>query len=126
MIEISSEARKAAIASIKRYFEEDLSEPIGDLPAGRCSASSSKKFGPIIYNRAVGALQARLVERVSDLESELFVPEFQYWPEFDRKRKNAVVSQSLPGSFDRSQCRRPWPPGLSVGNHLQHGSQLNN
>ena len=87
MIEISSEARKAAIASIKRYFEENLSEPIGDLPAGSLLSFFVEEIGPIIYNRAVGDLQARLVERVSDLESELFVPEFQYWPEFDRKRK---------------------------------------
>ena len=87
MIELSTEARKEAIASIKRYFEENLSEPIGDLPAGSLLTFLVEEIGPIIYNRAVADVQARLVERMSDLESELFVPEFQYWPEIDRKRK---------------------------------------
>src|SRR5579859_303002 len=87
VIEISPEARKDAITSIKRYFEENMSEPIGDLPAGLLLTFFVEEIGPIIYNRAVADVQARLVQRVSDLESELFVPEFQYWPEVDRKRK---------------------------------------
>ena len=87
MIEISSEARKNAITSIKRYFEENMSEPIGDLPAGLLLTFFVGEIGPIIYNRAVADVQARLTQRVSDLEGELFVPEFQYWPEVDGKRK---------------------------------------
>lgn len=87
MIEISSEARKNAITSIKRYFEENLSAPIGDLPAGLLLTFFVEEIGPLIYNRAVTDVQTRLVQRVSDLESELFVPEFQYWPEVDRKKK---------------------------------------
>jgi len=87
VIEISSEARKDAISSIKRYFEENMSEPIGDLPAGLLLTFFVDEIGPIIYNRAVADVQARLAQRVSDLESELFVPEFQYWPEVERKRK---------------------------------------
>jgi len=87
VIEISSEARKDAISSIKRYFEENMSEPIGDLPAGLLLTFFVHEIGPIIYNRAVADVQARLAQRVSDLESELFVPEFQYWPEVERKRK---------------------------------------
>jgi len=87
VIEISSEARKDAISSIKRYFEENMSEPIGDLPAGLLLTFFVDEIGPIIYNRAVADVQARLAQRVSDMESELFVPEFQYWPEVERKRK---------------------------------------
>src|SRR5882762_9843413 len=33
-IELNKQQRADAIASIQRYFEENLSEPIGDLPAG--------------------------------------------------------------------------------------------
>ena len=64
-----------------------MSEPIRDLPAGLLLTFFVEEIGPIIYNRAVADVQTRLVQRVSDLESELFVPEFQYWPEIDRKRK---------------------------------------
>ena len=87
MIEISPEARKDAITSIKRYFEENMAEPIGDLPAGLLLTFFVEEIGPLIYNRAVADVQARLTHRVSELESELFVPEFQYWLEVDRKKK---------------------------------------
>lgn len=87
LIEISSEARKSAITSMQRYFEENMTEPLGDLPAGLLLTFFVEEIGPIIYNRAIADVQARLLQRVSELESELFAPEFQYWPEVDRKRK---------------------------------------
>jgi len=87
IIEISSEVRANAIASIKRYFEENMSEPVGDLPAGLLLKFFVEDIGPAIYNRAVADVQARLQQRVSDLEGELYVPEFQYWPNVDCKRK---------------------------------------
>lgn len=57
MIEISREARKDAITSIKRYFEENMSEPIRDLPAGLLLTFFVEEIGPIIYNRAVADVQ---------------------------------------------------------------------
>lgn len=48
MIEISPEARKDAITSIKRYFEENMSEAIGDLPAGLL-LTFFEEVGPLIY-----------------------------------------------------------------------------
>lgn len=33
-IELSKEVRAQAIASIQRYFTENIDEPIGELPAG--------------------------------------------------------------------------------------------
>jgi uncharacterized protein (DUF2164 family) len=71
------------------YFEENMSEPIGDLPAGLLLTFFVEEVGPLIYNCAVAEVQARLTQRVSELESELFVPEFQYWPEVDGKRKRS-------------------------------------
>jgi uncharacterized protein (DUF2164 family) len=86
-IEIPDEARANAIASIKRYFEANLPEPVGDLPAGLLLNYFLEEIGPAIYNRAIADVQARLQQRVSDLEGELYVPEFQYWPGIERKRK---------------------------------------
>jgi uncharacterized protein (DUF2164 family) len=87
IIEISNEVRANAIASIKRYFEENMSEAVGDLPAGLLLKFFVEEIGPAIYNRAVSDVQTRLQQRVLDLEGELYVPEFQYWPNVDRKRK---------------------------------------
>jgi uncharacterized protein (DUF2164 family) len=87
-VEISGQARADAVASIKRYFEENMTEPIGDLPAGLLLNFFVEEIGPVIYNRAIADVQARMEQRLSDLSGELFADEFQYWPNIERKRRN--------------------------------------
>ncbi len=87
-IELSPESRADAIASIKQYFEENMSEPIGDLPAGLLLNYILEEIGPAIYNKAIHDAQARLTQRVADLDGELFADEFQYWPRQAAKRKS--------------------------------------
>jgi uncharacterized protein (DUF2164 family) len=87
-IEISKQARAAAIASIQRYFEENMTEPIGELPAGLLLNFFMEEIGPVVYNHAIRDAQQRMQQRVSDLDGELYADEFQYWPKIDKKRKN--------------------------------------
>jgi uncharacterized protein (DUF2164 family) len=87
-IELEKKERERAIASIKRYFQEELPEPIGDLPAGLLLNFFLEEVGPVIYNQAVADAQARMATRVADLNGELFADEFQYWTRVDAKRKN--------------------------------------
>ena len=87
-IEIPKPARQAAIASIQRYFEENLSEPIGELPAGLLLNFFLEEIGPAIYNRAVADAQSRMEQRVHDITGELYAHEFQYWTRLDSRRKN--------------------------------------
>ena len=86
-MELSKATRDDVIASIKRYFEENLPESIGDLPAGLLLDFFIEEVGAVIYNRAIADAQTRLQLRVSDLSGELFEDEFQYWPKVDAKRK---------------------------------------
>jgi uncharacterized protein (DUF2164 family) len=86
-IELPKQARADAIASIKRYFQDELQEPIGDMPAGLLLDFFIEEVGPAIYNKAIADAQARLLSRVSDLNGELYADEFQYWPRLDAKRK---------------------------------------
>ena len=87
-IELSKQARADAIASLQRYFEENLPEPIGDLPASLLLNYVLEEIGPAIYNQAIVDAQARLQQRVSDLSGELYADEFQYWMKIDAKRRN--------------------------------------
>jgi len=87
-VEISKQVRADAIASIQRYFEENMSEPIGDLPAGLLLNFIVDEIGPAIYNRAIEDAQIRMQQRITDLNGELYIDEFQYWPKVDAKRKN--------------------------------------
>lgn len=85
-LELDKQQRADAMASLKRYFEENL-EAIGDLPAGLLLNFVLEEIGPVIYNRAISDAQARMTQRVSDLNGELYADEFQYWPRNDAKRK---------------------------------------
>ena len=87
IIEISKLARADAIASIQRYFRENLPEEIGELPAGLLLNFFLEEIGPAIYNRAIADAEARMQLRISDLSGELFADEFQYWPRMEKKRK---------------------------------------
>jgi uncharacterized protein (DUF2164 family) len=86
-LELPKESRTEAIASIQRYFEDNLPEPIGDLPAGLLLNFFLEEVGPAIYNQAIADAQTRMQLRISDLSSELYFPEFQYWANIDTKRK---------------------------------------
>jgi uncharacterized protein (DUF2164 family) len=88
LMELPKRTRDDAIASIQRYFEENLPEPIGDLPAGLLLDFFMEEVGAVIYNRAIADAQTRMQLRVSDLSGELYENEFQYWPKVEAKRKS--------------------------------------
>jgi len=87
VIELSKDARVDAIASLQQYFEENLPEPIGELPAGLLLTHFLEEIGPVIYNKAIADVQIRMTQRAADLSGELYEAEFQYWQRADAKRK---------------------------------------
>ena len=86
-IELSKDARKEAIASIERYFQENMEEKIGNIAAAGLLSFFLEEIGPSIYNRAVADAQERLQARVQDLDFEVHEDEFAYWRKYDKKRK---------------------------------------
>lgn len=86
-IELSKEARKEAVASIERYFQENMEEKIGNIAAAGLLGFFLEEIGPSIYNRAVSDAQERLLARVQDLDFEVHEDEFAYWRKYDKKRK---------------------------------------
>ena len=85
-IELSKEARQEALASLQRYFQENLEQEIGNLAAGALLNFILEEVGPSIYNKGVADAQERLQARVSELDSEVFEAEFQYWRKHERQR----------------------------------------
>jgi uncharacterized protein (DUF2164 family) len=88
MFDLPKPARAGAIASIRRYFDENMNEPLGEMPAGLLLNFFLEEIGPAIYNRAVSDAQTRLIQRAGDLTGELFADEFQYWTKLDARRKS--------------------------------------
>jgi uncharacterized protein (DUF2164 family) len=86
-IELPKDLRAQAIASIERYFRENMEEPIGNVAAGGLLGFFLEEIGPSIYNKAVLDVQERLQSRVSELDFEVHEDEFQYWRKYERPAK---------------------------------------
>jgi uncharacterized protein (DUF2164 family) len=86
-IKLQDQVRKDAIASIERYFRENLDEKIGNIAAGGLLGFFLEEVGPSIYNQAVADVQERLQVRISELDIEVHEDEFQYWRKFERPGK---------------------------------------
>ena len=86
-IELTKEDRAQAIASIERYFRENMEEKIGNIAAGGLLGFLLEEIGPSIYNKAVADAQERLQARVSELDFEVHEEGFGYWRKFDKPRE---------------------------------------
>ena len=84
--ELTKQQRTDAIASMQRYFEENL-DPIGDMPAGLLLNFFLEEIGPVIYNQAIADAQQRMAQLASELNGDLYTEEFQYWSRLERKRR---------------------------------------
>lgn len=78
-IELPKDVRQEAIASIERYFRENMEETIGNITAGALLGFFLDEIGPAVYNKAVADVQERLQARIMDLDIEVHEDEFPYW-----------------------------------------------
>ncbi|MBI3567945.1 MAG: DUF2164 domain-containing protein [Gemmatimonadetes bacterium] len=78
-ITIPDDARKRAMLSIQRYFEEQLDEKIGDLKALLVLDYVLAEVGPSIYNQAIADAKSFFDERAADLGALCHHDEFPFW-----------------------------------------------
>jgi uncharacterized protein (DUF2164 family) len=78
-IELNKEARATAVASIERYYKENLDEKIGNIQAAALLHFFLEEIGPSVYNTAIAQVQERLMLRVTELDIECQEDEFGYW-----------------------------------------------
>jgi uncharacterized protein (DUF2164 family) len=86
-IAIPKEQRLQAIASIERYFLENMEEKIGNIAASALFDFFLDEIGPIAYNQAVADVQERLLARVQEIDIEVHEDAFQYWGKMERAGK---------------------------------------
>ena len=87
--DLPAHARKEAIASLQRYFQQNLPDELGDLPAGLLLDFFLEDIAPAIYNKAVVDAQQRMQARLNDVDGELYVDPFQYWSRMEQRRKKS-------------------------------------
>ena len=78
-IKIPKDKETQLIASIRHYFAENMDSEIGDLKATLLLDYFIKEIGPSIYNQAIQDAQAIMNEKVDELDSICYQPEFTYW-----------------------------------------------
>lgn len=86
-IELSKEVRQQAIASIERYFQENMDEKIGNIAASALLGFFVDEVGPVIYNMAVAEVQERIQARVMEIDLEVNEDPFQYWRKYSQLKK---------------------------------------
>ena len=87
-IELPKEARQEAVASIERWFSENMEEKIGNIAAGALLNFVLEEIGPRIYTHAVAQVQERLQARVNEIDIEVHEDEFQYWRRQERQARS--------------------------------------
>jgi uncharacterized protein (DUF2164 family) len=78
-IELDKDVRDRAIASLQRYFTENMDEPIGNIQAGALLHFIVQEIAPAIYNLAIADAQERLHARIAELDIECHEEPFEYW-----------------------------------------------
>ena len=78
-IELHKDARTTAVTSIERYWQETFGEGIGNIQAAALLHFFLDEIAPSVYNQAVGAVQERLIGRVTEVDIECHEAEFGYW-----------------------------------------------
>lgn len=86
-IELTKEDRQQAIASIERYFRENMEDKIGNVAASGLLGFFLEEIGPSIYNKGVADAQERIQARASELDFEVHEEEFSYWRKYDKQPK---------------------------------------
>lgn len=86
-LKLSDDARKRALASLKRFWAKNLDAEVSDLQAIALLDFFLREIGPTVYNAGVADAQTYLRDRVADLEGTCFEPEFAYWPKSSAVRR---------------------------------------
>lgn len=86
-IALPKDVHQQAVASIERYFRDNMEEKIGNIAASGLLGFFLEEIGPRVYNQAVADVQERLQQRVAEIDIEVHEDEFRYWQKFDRAAK---------------------------------------
>ncbi|EOW9528690.1 DUF2164 domain-containing protein [Bacillus cytotoxicus] len=76
-VKISNERKDQLVANIQRFFEEEDLEEIGRFQAERLIEEMVKLIGPYAYNQGIEDARKLIVDKVTNIEEDLYVLEKQ-------------------------------------------------
>ncbi|RAP27023.1 hypothetical protein C2W64_01169 [Brevibacillus laterosporus] len=74
-VKIPNEKKEMIVENIQRFFEEEDMEKIGRFQAERLINQMIKELGPYVYNQAIGDARKLVLDKLSNLEEDLYVLE---------------------------------------------------
>ncbi|CAN5564490.1 DUF2164 domain-containing protein [soil metagenome] len=80
-MEFSREQKAEIVASLQRYFTEELDFELRDMPAGFLVDYILKEIGPFAYNKGVEDAREYFASKVEDLTGVCFEEGLTYWKE---------------------------------------------
>jgi uncharacterized protein (DUF2164 family) len=75
-ITLPDDTTTKALATLRRYFDDELDHPLGELPARFLLEFILEEIGPSVYNAAIADAQVYLRDRVGELDAACYQPEF--------------------------------------------------
>jgi uncharacterized protein (DUF2164 family) len=78
-IELNSQERDDVTHSLKKYFAEEMEEPLSDLRARLLLDYVLKEIAPLAYNRGVHDAEEFFRKQLEDLPATCFEPALTYW-----------------------------------------------
>jgi uncharacterized protein (DUF2164 family) len=78
-IKLDTDTQHRLLTSLQRYCAENFDEDMGDLKARLFLDFCLREIGPAIYNQAVRDAQAVMQEKISEVDTNCYEPEFAYW-----------------------------------------------
>ena len=78
-IKLSEEIEDRLVASIQRYFSQNMDEEMGDLKTRLLLDFCIKEIGPPIYNQAITDAQSHLQDKVAEMDGACHALESTYW-----------------------------------------------
>jgi uncharacterized protein (DUF2164 family) len=79
-VPLSRDDEKQALASLRRFSDEELEVELTDIQHRALLAFFLKEIAPSVYNKAVADAQVFLRDRLADLEATCYEADFAYWP----------------------------------------------
>ena len=86
-VKLQPEAKKQAMASLKRYCTDELELESSDVQIAMLLRYVLLEIAPSAYNAGLAAAEVYLRDQVADLEGACAEVEFAYWPQGSVRRK---------------------------------------
>jgi uncharacterized protein (DUF2164 family) len=74
-IKFEREQRDAVVSRIRRFFEDELEQPIGVIPAEQVLMFFAEEIGPFYYNQGLSDAQAVFARTLDNANDEIYALE---------------------------------------------------